>query len=154
MPFSNSWRYSFQKFKLCYCGNMLTENGLFKIFLPINKQLIISTFMLNNRNIGADKRQIVLQMHMIIQLAVGTRRSYSKHGVTNSVHRLQTTCSFTGIRTATTIRIWGNYRLISQNQTFTSLTVCNYRTIRLKINLALRTPWSRIEEWRRSFTHS
>ena len=84
---------------------MLTENGLFKILLPINEQLIISIFMLNNWNTGADKRRIVLQMHMIIQFAVGTRRSYSERGVTYSVHRLQTACSCTGIRTATTVRI-------------------------------------------------
>jgi hypothetical protein len=61
--------------------------------------------MLNNRNVGVDKRQIFLQMRVIIQLAVGTRRSYSKHGVTQSVHRLKTTCSFIGICAATTVRI-------------------------------------------------
>ena len=84
---------------------MLTENGLFKILLPINKQLNISTLMLHNRDIGDDKRQIVLQTHMIIQLAVGTSRSYSKQGVAHGVHRLRTTCSFAGIRTETTARI-------------------------------------------------
>jgi len=146
--------YGSQKFKLCYSGNMLTENGLFKILLPINKQLNISTLMLRNRNTGNGKRQIVLHIHMIIQLAVGTSRSYSQQEVTHSVHRLQTTCSFTGIRTETTARIWGNYRLISQNQNLTSLAVCNHRTIRVKINLAQYTPWSRNEEWRHSFPHS
>ena len=84
---------------------MLTENSLFKILLPINEQLNISTLMLHNRNTGEDKRQIVLHIHMIIQLAVGTSRSCSKQEVTHSIHRLQTTCSFTGIRTETIARI-------------------------------------------------
>ena len=86
---------------------MLTENSLFKILLPINEQLNISTLMLHNRNKGDDKRQIVLHIHMIIQLAVGTSRSCSKQEVTHSIHRLQTTCSSTGIRTETVARIWG-----------------------------------------------